>query len=206
MSRPLTAAALLLAWVLLGGCSSRPNAAAPAGPLAATGFEDLDGWLPPTPARATLTRARAHAGRYSTLVGPGHEFSLGYSNTLSQLAPAAWPGRLRVSAWVLVPGPRAAAQLVTEVKGAGSQGARLLWKGLDLATVVKAPNRWQHVEQIVALPAAATANSRLLVYLWRASSPEPVYLDDLQISLAHQSPGGYLTTSTGRRRRTGQSW
>lgn len=184
MRKYVLAAALLPAG-LLAGCSSNSGAAPATGLLAATDFENLDGWLADSPALATLTRDQAHSGRYSTVVSPGHDFSLGYNNALSRLAPV-WPARLRVSAWVLLPSERAAAKLVTEVKGPGANGPGLLWEGLDLLKAVKVANQWQHVEQLITLPPTAKANSRLLVYLWRADTKEPVYLDDLQISLASQ--------------------
>lgn len=178
-----------LAASLLASCSAGPGGAASptGGALAANDFENLDGWLADSPALATLTRTQAHSGRYSTMVGGGHDFSLGYNNTLSRLAPAGWPARLRVSAWVWLPSEQAAAKLVTEVKGAGAHApGLLLWEGLDLPQAVKVTNQWRHVEQTITLPPTATANSRLLVYLWRADSREPVYLDDLQIALAGQ--------------------
>ena len=176
------ALATLTAALLVAGCQQKP-ADGVAGPLATNDFENLDGWLADSPALATLNREQAHSGKYSTLAGPGRDYSLGYSNALSRLAPD-WPGTLTVGAWVLVPNEQAAAKLVTEVQGAGASGTSLLWQGLDLTKAVKVFNKWQYVEQTVALPATAKPNNRLKVYLWRAESKSPVYLDDLQISLA----------------------
>lgn len=175
---------VLLAALVLSSCSQAPvNAPAEADLLVSGGFENLDGWLADVPALATLTHDKAHSGSYSTRVSPEHEFSLGYSNQLSKLSPN-WPARLTIGAWVLLPNAQATAKLVTEVKGPDNTTPSLLWEGLDLTKTVKVFNDWQYVERTITLPATARADSRLLVYLWRADSQQPVYLDDLKISLA----------------------
>ena len=117
------------------------------------------------------------------MVKPGYDYGLGYSNTLSRLAPE-WPAKLTVSAWVMLPSGEASAKLVTEVKSGATNSPGLLWEGLDLNKAVKVYNKWQYVEQTITLPETAKPNSRLLVYLWCADSKQPVYLDDLKISLA----------------------
>lgn len=179
----LKAPVALLAALLLTGCSGSPGEAPAAGVLAANDFENLDGWLADSPSLATLNRDQAHSGVYSTMAAPGKDYSLGYNNTLSKLSPTL-PAKLTVGAWVLVPSSQAAAKLVTEVRSAGANGASLLWEGLDLTKAVKVFNKWQYVEQTIAMPAAAKPDSRLQVYLWRADSKAPVYLDDLKIALA----------------------
>jgi hypothetical protein len=175
--------AVLLGALLFTGCSSSPSETTATGPLAANDFENVDGWLADSPALATLNRDRAHSGAYSTMVAPGMDFSLGYNNMLKNLAPE-WPAKLTVSAWVLVPNEQAAAKLVTEIKRGPTNSAGLLWEGLELNKAVKIYNKWQYVEQTITLPPSATPNSRILVYLWRAESKVPVYLDDLKIALA----------------------
>lgn len=177
------AATGLLLTGLLAGCSAPPAETPASARLAANDFENLDGWLADSPALATLTQEQAHSGRYSTRVSGGHDFGLGYSNTLARLAPE-WPARLTVGAWVLLSGEQATGQLVMEIKNPGTATANLLWEGLELAQHVKVFNKWRYVEHTITLPAAARPDSRLLVYLWRANSRQPVYLDDLTISLA----------------------
>lgn len=175
--------AAAIAALLLTSCTSGASEAPATGLLAANGFENLDGWLAESPALATLNKDQAHSGKYSTMAAPGNDYSLGYNNALSKLSPD-WPAVLTVSAWVLVPNDQATAKLVTEVTGGGAKGASLLWQGLDLTKAVKVFNKWQYVEQTITMPATAKPNSRLKVYLWRAESKDPVYLDDLKISLA----------------------
>lgn len=175
--------AALLAALFLIGCSNKSGEAPSTGLLAHNDFENLDGWLANSPAVATLSRGKAHSGAYSTMVGPGHEYSLGYDNALSRLSPD-WPAKLKVGAWVFLPNDQTKAKLVTELKAPADNGPGLLWDGLELATNVKQYNQWQYVEKTFTLPANAKASHRLLVYVWLADGKEPVYLDDLTISLA----------------------
>ncbi|MDQ2794058.1 MAG: hypothetical protein M3Y12_08625 [Bacteroidota bacterium] len=178
---PKYAFAFLLVALGASSCSQKPAEPTGSDVLATNDFENLDGWLADSPALVTLTKSRAHSGVYSTQAGPGYDFSLGYNNQLSRLAPE-WPGKLKVSAWVLLPNDQAAAKLVMEVKSGATTSAGLLWEGLDLTKAVKSYNKWQYVEQTITLPETAKPTSRLLVYLWRADSKQPVYLDDLKIS------------------------
>jgi hypothetical protein len=175
---------LLLSVLALSGCQREsPSAPSASNILAINDFDNLDGWLANSPAAATLSRSQAHSGAYSIRVDSTQEFSLGYANTLGRLAPD-WPAKLIVSAWVLLPSDQAGAKLVMEVKGATPNAPNLLWDGLALNKAVKAYNKWQYVEQIITMPDAARPTNRLQVYLWRADSKLPVYLDDLKIELA----------------------
>jgi hypothetical protein len=169
----------LLAALVLAGCSRAPAPAT--GVLAATDFENLAGWLADSPAQATLTRQQAHSGKYSTSVSPGHDYSLGYSNLLREMATER-PTRLRISAWVQQTGSEPSPKLVTELKS--PQGSSLLWAGMDVGPLAKAPGKWYRIEQTITLPPTAPPDSRLLVYLWRAESTTPTYLDDLKIATA----------------------
>lgn len=146
-------------------------------------FESMEGWLGDTPS-PSLTKEKAHSGAYSVLVRPGLDYGLGYRNILGKMSPSR-PEKISISAWVFLPNAQAAAKLVTEITDpARAANNQLLWQGIDLDKEVKKYNEWQHVEQVITLPATATATSRFQVYLWRAASGEPVYLDDLTISAA----------------------
>ena len=177
------AATLLGLGLLLGACSREAASSPDPKLLASTSFEEFYGWLPAN--APALTQAQAHSGKFSTMVGAGHEFSLGYNNMLSGLAPQ-WPGKLKISAWVFIPDEQATAQLVAEVKSADATKPGLLWEGVKLTDQVKAYGQWRRLEHTITLPATARPDSRLLVYLWEADQHLPVYLDDMEISLADQ--------------------
>ncbi|HEX8506199.1 MAG TPA: hypothetical protein VF630_12590, partial [Hymenobacter sp.] len=138
-----------------------------------------------SPALETLNRDKAHSGVYSTMVSPGHDYSLGYSNLLGRLSPE-WPAKLTIGAWVMLPNSEANPRLVIEVKRPNNNGPNLVWEAVELAREVKAYNQWQYVERTITMPDAAKPNSRLLVYMWSTNNKAPVYLDDLHISLARR--------------------
>lgn len=171
----------LLLPAALAGCS-HPTAPAATNQLASNDFENVNGWIGDMPA-ASLTREQAHSGVYSVSVRPGVDFSLGYNNALRLLAPE-WPAKLTISAWVLLPTEQSMPKLVTELKPATGKGPNIFWEALDLAPAVNVYGKWRRVEKTIVLPETATADTRLLVYLWRSESKEPAYLDDLQISRA----------------------
>jgi hypothetical protein len=169
-------AALLLA-VTLAGCTKSDDAS-DANVLSSNDFDHLEGWAGDLPSLNTLSKVKAHSGLYSTSVRPGIDYSLGYSTILSKITSSR-PQKLTIKAWVMLPGEQANSRIITEIKDPDKPN--LLYDAFELRTVVKKYNEWQQVEHTIAVPSTVSANSRLLVYLWRADSNEPVYLDDMQI-------------------------
>lgn len=176
-------APVLLLAGLLAGCTSGPSPAAVDATLAFNDFENVDGWLTGSPYQATLSRDQAHSGKFSSRIDADHEYSLGYKNTLSLLAPD-FPAKLTIGAWVLVPDGQAKARLVVEIKAPDQSGSGQLWEGLDLSTAVRVFNKWQYVEQTITVPATAGPQSTIQTYVWRDQSKVPVYVDDIRIALA----------------------
>jgi len=166
--------------LLLSSCSNNSSITADASPLAGSDFEQFDGWMNDSPALAALTKEQAHSGKFSTVSGPGNEFSLGYNNQLQNLSPE-WPAKLTISAWLFVPDEKTTAKLVIEVKNSTANKPNLLWEDVNLADKVRLLGKWQHVEHIITMPDDARPDSRLLVYVWSANAQHPVYMDDLQI-------------------------
>lgn len=171
-------ASLALALALaLAGCGSR-EAAAPADQIAFNDFEVVDGWSGGAPV-PSLTAEQAHSGKAAVRVAPGLDYSFGYHNALGRMSPTRL-AKVQVQAWVWLPDAPVDAMLVTQVRDP-TQSKDLSWDGLALAMATKDKKKWVLVEKEVTLPEAATAKSELLVYLWRNSSAQPVYLDDLRI-------------------------
>lgn len=166
--------------VTLAACSQGSK---PAGLLTENDFEELDGWANGA-TNASLNKEKAHSGVYSIKVNPGLDYSMGYSNTLGKLSPAR-VGKLKLHFWAFVPNDKATAVVVTEVKNPGQEKSAL-WEGINLAEEGKSKgfNKWVEVDKELTLPADANYNSQLLVYMWRGSSTQPVYLDDVQLSKA----------------------
>ena len=174
---------------LLGGlallapaCNSDNAPATGADVLVSNDFEHLAGWLGPTP-NPTLTKEKAHSGQYSIKVDGNSEYSLGFSSTLGALRDVRVK-RIKVTGWVLVPSAQASALLVTHGGDAVPNGKPLVWEGLDVVKAVEGKyNQWVEVSKVVDIPDAASATTGLGIYLWRSGGNQPVYLDDLTVTL-----------------------
>lgn len=173
---------LLLSALALSSCGHHPDAAADPNLLLSTSFENLANWLTELQS-ATLTHERAHSGTTSLKVDAAHEFSLTYNNALARLHPTT-PRKLKVAAWVWLPNAQAAATLVTTLADPATPGAKpQFWDGLNLNETVKTYGQWMPVSKVITLPANASPAHRLSLYLWRTAGNQPVYLDDLTVSI-----------------------
>lgn len=172
----------LLLTACLASCGN-DQTTTPANASVYNDFESLAGWIPPE-ALASLSKEKAHSGLYSVAVRPGIEYSLGYSNTLGQMSETR-PRHLKLSAWVFVPAAQlASAQLIAELTNPRPPAAGTLVKQtVDFKKEITKFGAWQHVEKVIDIPPTATANSVFKLYLWRAGSGQPVYLDDVALSL-----------------------
>ncbi|QKG53976.1 hypothetical protein [Hymenobacter sp. BRD67] len=82
-----------------------------------------------------------------------------------------------------MPNDKASVLLVTELKNPG-EDKPLLWDSFDLIKEVTAKssvNRWCEVDHLITLPKGAPFTSWVKVYMWRITSTQPAYLDDLQL-------------------------
>ena len=150
--------------------------------LAGNDFEAIDGWVGEnTP--LSLTKEKAHSGRYAVKVGPGIEYSTGYNNQLGKLS-ASKLNKIKVRAWVNVASGKAESMLVVTVLDPSSPGKSVMWKGFRLADQVKSYNKWVEIEQEVSLPDNVASTNRIGVFLWRTAAAETAYLDDLTIEKA----------------------
>ena len=175
-------AVFFLSALSLAGCGSGPNETSDSNTLLISGFETLPGWLPEQQS-ATLTQERAHTGQTALKVDEAHEYSLTYNNLLGRLRDTRL-NKIKVAAWVFLPNSQAAATLVTSVADPATPTAKpLLWEGIKLNEVVKTYGKWVQVSRVMTLPADADASKRLSIYLWRTGVNQPVYIDDLTVSI-----------------------
>ena len=167
--------------VALASCGGAPSAPAPAAnTITSNDFETLLGWGDDYQ-NPSLTQEKAHSGAHSLVVKPGLDFSLNYTSLLGAMCPSR-PTRLKLQAWAYVPGNQATAKLVVEILDPRHlEGDKLLWQGIELNKEVKRYHSWQLVEKSIPIPPAVNAASLFKLYLWRAGSPEPVYVDDIKL-------------------------
>jgi hypothetical protein len=144
-----------------------------------TDFEDLAGWGPDP---SYLTDVHAHSGRQAIFIAPDREYSLTYHLPLGQ-ASLHRIKALDVSAWVYLPSDKASATLAVQVfRPAGAAPGPPLYSGdLLLTSEVHKYGKWQPMQHLFVLPDNLPVEAELRLYLWRGSSTEPVYLDDLYV-------------------------
>lgn len=155
-------------------------AAAPARPanqITRNDFEAVAGWgAGETP--ASLTTDQAHSGRYSIRVGPDVEYSYTYKLPL-RLALPTRPARLRVRGWFYRAAAGRQGALIVEIRLPDGKKSSL-YQSVSLADLPV--GTWTERTTDVDVPAEATSLDDLIVYLWRAGSPTPLYLDDVEIT------------------------
>lgn len=162
------------------GCSSAPDST-DANTLVNSDFETLAGWLPEAN-NATLTRDKAHSGHYAIKVDGTHEYSLSFSAPLGRLHDTRIT-KMKVSAWVFATSADAKAMLVTAISNPAAPADKpLLWESLDLSQTKEA-GKWVEVSKVITVPANASPTNSLGIYLWRTGGSQPVYLDDLHVTV-----------------------
>jgi len=144
-------------------------------------FESVDGWLPAEQS-ASLTHEKAHSGKTSIKVDPGHDFSLSFSKPFGQLHESK-PKKITVSAWTFVPDAQAAASLVISISDPAVPDKPVLWQSIDLTKESKPYGDWKEVKQTITVPATVGPNNKLGIYLWRTGGNRPVYADDIKVTL-----------------------
>ena len=162
----------------LAGCRSNNSATDPHVAIY-NDFESMSGWVPEAQL-TTLSRDVAHSGHYSLRAGASNEYSMSFQKPLHQVFDTQ-PTKIKISVWALLSTPEAKGTLVLTITNPNTPDAKpLQWTGINLFEAVKVPNKWTEVSQTIKLPATATPESVLTVYLW-GNSPQPVYLDDIAI-------------------------
>ncbi|WP_165822195.1 carbohydrate binding domain-containing protein [Hymenobacter edaphi] len=174
MRTPLLGAALV---ALLAACSSDKSADS-ADQIMSTGFEDLEGWVPPSP---SLTKEKAHSGKYAIKVDPTIEYSMTYINVMGKVMPSK-PNKLHLTAWVMGASKEADAVLTVQMLNP-KDGTSLMNEQMHVKEKIKKPGEWEKVEMEFAVPEKATFTDEMRVYLWRVGSGEPVYMDDIELSI-----------------------
>ncbi|RTQ47601.1 hypothetical protein EJV47_19500 [Hymenobacter gummosus] len=165
---------------LLAACSSEKAPESSGNVIMSTGFEDLNGWVPPSP---SLTKEKAHSGQYSIKVDPGIEYSLTYISVMGKVMPNK-PQKLRLTAWATTASKEADAMLTVGMLNP-TTGTSLLNEQVHLKERVKTPGEWEKIEMDLTVPEKATSTDELRVYLWRVGSGEPAYLDDVELQIVN---------------------
>ena len=177
---PRIALAFVVVALVSSACSKDGSADLPAGMVTRNDFENVQGWGGANELSVTVEKARS--GKSSICVNPQVEFSYTYNRQLSQMTGGK-PKKLTVTGWAWVPDKDAKALIVVDIKRSAEKGTQVFYEGLELATAVKDFKEWSEVKKTFILPDSISSVNQCKVYMWRGSSPRPVYLDDVSISL-----------------------
>lgn len=151
----------------------------PAKVLMYTDFDSVDGWAAPE-TNAVFSRDKAHSGNVSIKVGPGAEYSPGYTNALGKISESKLTTIL-VKGWVFIQDLENKPKLVVEVKNTATN-KDILWEGIELDKKVKKRGGWAEFEQEITLPAEAKADDLLILYAWAPGATAATYLDDIEVA------------------------
>lgn len=164
----------------LAACGKDNSTAENPDVLMTADFDSLVGWIPDA---STVTKEKAHSGAYSIKVDPSHEYSLTYTNSLGQLSSSRIRG-VKLDAWAFMPNKDATAKLGFLVKDA-TDGKVALGEGIELKDQVKEYGKWVKISKEINFPASANYSSQIVIFLWKAGSTGPAYVDDIQLTALH---------------------
>jgi hypothetical protein len=147
--------------------------------LTDTSFEEVLGWGGIDP--SMLTRERAHTGVFSMRVDKDHEYSLTYDVALGKMSPRKVK-KIKLNAWVFLPSENTKAILGVQVIDPDQGNKETFGDGLKMETVHDY-NKWVQIEKEMELPESLAPTHHLKLFLWRAAAVDPVYVDDLRLSI-----------------------
>ena len=169
-----------LAALNLAGCGGSTESVIDPNVLVDANFDTLAGWIPDA-MNGTLTREKAHSGNYALKVDGTHEYSLGYTAPLGNLSGTRIK-KIKVSAWAFLVAGANASLVVTVGNPATPAEKPLMWEGLPLEKSAS-PGKWVEISKVITLPKNILPTYTLGLYLWRTAGTQPVYLDDLRVTI-----------------------
>ncbi|GGF04581.1 carbohydrate binding domain-containing protein [Hymenobacter cavernae] len=164
----------------ISSCSSDDELTAGPNTITANDFESLAGWVGGD--QATLTKTRAHSGKYALEVSNGHDFSLTYDAVLGQISPRKLK-KVRLEAWAFRPNPNAKGVLGIQIVDPAQDNKPVAGDGIYLESEVKEFNKWVKVSKDITLPDNLVYTQHLRLFLWRGAGSEPNYVDDVSLTI-----------------------
>lgn len=160
-------AACWAAALLLAAC--RPETS----PEVRIGFEDVEGWLVPTP--LWLTDNPVHSGNRAFALINTEVYGLNLTRPWGSLGQ---PRTLEVGGWVNLPHGRTHVALVVQVL----RGSEVLYyKIMPIHEVVKRYNSWQLVHATHHLPDKLQDDDVVKVYAWQWDVHYTLFFDDIYL-------------------------
>lgn len=139
-------------------------------------FDMLDGWG--TCANNSITKERAHSGKYSIKVDQNVEFSVGFQKPLLELMPDK-PKKLKLTSWVYSPSPDGKAVIEFDVIDLDNR--KISDASYKLEEKLRSYKQWVKIKKVITIPDNVQPNHQLRLFLWRANATVPVFMDDITI-------------------------
>lgn len=171
------AALTALSLLAVTGCDDTKPDPEGGNSLAFNDYEAVVGWMPNP---ESVTRERAHSGRYSVKVGPENEYGMGYSMVLEKIIDHR-PHKIRLEGWGYMTDANAGAKVGFQLFNA-PQDKLLFSDGIEYAEAIKTLGKWVKISKDITLPNDVAGNQQIRVFLWRSNASSPAFLDDLRIS------------------------
>jgi len=165
---------------LFSSCSSDDKLTVGPNTITANDFESLAGWVGD---QATLTKTRAHSGKYALEVNKDHDFSLTYDAVLGQISPRKLK-KIHLEAWAFRPNPNSKGVLGIQIVDPAQNNKDVAGDGIYLESDVKEFNKWVKVSKDITLPDNLVYTQHLRLFLWRGAGSEPTYVDDVNLTIA----------------------
>ncbi|TYZ08890.1 hypothetical protein FY528_11790 [Hymenobacter lutimineralis] len=159
----------VLVSVLLGLVACEP---VPGTVILQDDFEQAGAAVPRPP---EISSESAHSGSFSYKVALASAYGPSWQATWDA---AGQPKKLRVKAWLNLPGNRQKTAVVVEVS---RNGATRYWRTLSVNEVVKRFHQWELVWKTFVLPRDMGPDDTIKVYLWQAGERQILYVDDWTI-------------------------
>lgn len=154
-----------------GGNSSTPDKDV----LMHNDFDVLAGWTPD----GTLSKEKAHSGKYSLRVDSGHEYSINYLASLGELSNTRIRG-VKLEGWIYMTDQNATASIALFLKDTYEK--KDVFSSYTAFPQSGEYGKWVKIDKEIIFPTDVNYSTQILIYLWRGNASSPAYLDDLQLS------------------------
>jgi hypothetical protein len=143
--------------------------------LMTSDIDSLPGWLPDPNA---LKPGPAHSGKYALRVDADHEFTPNYKAFLGQLSPTRLRG-VKLEAWAYATDSNSFGKLEFVLRAADGQE---LFREQTPLEEMKPYGTWVPISKEIIFPPIINSTTQLVIYVSRAGSHTPAYVDDLKLT------------------------
>jgi hypothetical protein len=143
--------------------------------LMTSDIDSLPGWIPDPNA---LKPGPAHSGKYALRVDVEHEFTPNYKVLLGQLSPSRLRG-VKLEAWAYATDKNSSGKLEFVLRTPDGQE---MFRDQTRLEEMKPYGEWVPIRKEIIFPPSVNSTTQLVIYVSRADSQTPAYVDDLKLT------------------------